>query len=277
MSDSIKAAFDRDGYAVARSMFAEAEVSALIEHYMALRARGARQHDRVGPSWSKRDPLRRYPRMSHMHRHDDTTLRWLTDPRIREVLNDLLGRDPYAVQTMLYFKPAGSRGQALHQDNFYLRAEPGTCIAAWMALDPSDEDNGCLHMVPGSHRWPLLCTESADTRVSFTDVKVPLAGQHEALPVVMRPGDVLFFNGSMVHGSLPNTTTDRFRRSLIGHYIEGEAERVAEYYHPVLRMDGTPLDLGVSEGGGQCGEWVEEPSGPAIVLSGRQTLTRKHE
>ena len=57
----------------------------------------------------------------------------------------------------------------------------------------------------------------------------------------MDAGDVLFFNGALVHGSYPNTTADRFRRALIGHYIEGAAAQVAEFYHPALRMDGTPL------------------------------------
>jgi ectoine hydroxylase-related dioxygenase (phytanoyl-CoA dioxygenase family) len=126
---------------------------------------------------------------------------------------------------MLYFKPPGARGQALHQDNFYLRAQPGSCIAAWMALDTCDEANGCMQMVPGSHTWPLLCTEKADTSQSFTDVTVPIPPGQAVQPVAMQPGDVLFFNGSLVHGSFPNITTDRFRRSLIGHYIEGDASR----------------------------------------------------
>jgi hypothetical protein len=42
-------------------------------------------------------------------------------------------------------------------------------------------------------------------------------------------------------------------------------------------MDGTPLDLGVSADGGACGEWTDANSAPAITLSGRQTVTRKHE
>lgn len=276
MSGSFKTAFELDGFAVARGLFAESEVDTLREHYMVLRRRGSYADDVVGVRPSSRDPLRRYPRMAQMHRWDEATLRWLLDRRLADALTQLLGVEPYAVQSMLYFKPAGSRGQALHQDNFYLRAEPGTCVAAWLALDPADEDNGCMMMVPGSHRWPILCTERADTRVSFTDVTVPLAG-HEAVPVHMAPGDVLFFTGSMVHGSLPNTSTDRFRRALIGHYIEGDAEQVAEYYHPALRMDGTALRLEVSEGGGACGEWVEQDGEPTVAMTGTHTVTRKHE
>jgi phytanoyl-CoA hydroxylase len=274
MSDSFKEDFDRDGYVVSPSVFGTDEVERLREHFMTLRRRGPYEHDLVGVEPASRDPLRRYPRMAQMHRWDDTSLRWLLDARLRSRLLALVGTDPYAVQTMLYFKPPGSRGQALHQDNFYLRAEPGTCLAAWMALDPTDEANGCMLVVPGSHRWPILCTAKADTTVSFTDVTVPIPAGQPIEPIVMDPGDVLFFTGSLIHGSMPNTTVDRFRRALIGHYIEGDAKQVAAYYHPALRMDGTPLRLDVSEGGGACGEWTASGT---ITLTGQHTVSRKHE
>ena len=77
------------------------------------------------------------------------------------------------------FKPPGSRGQALHQDNYYLRVHPGTCMAAWLALDDCDDANGCMQVVPGSHTWDILCTEDADTRISFTSVTVPLPPDQE--------------------------------------------------------------------------------------------------
>src|SRR5262249_7898503 len=169
---------------------------------------------------------------------------------------------------MVYFKPPGSRGQALHQDNFYLRVQPGTCMAAWLALDRCDEDNGCMQVVPGSHEWPVLCTERADTAVSFTDVTVPLPSGPEVQAVRMEPGDVLFFNGTLVHGSYPNTSADRFRRALIGHYIHGAAEQVARFYHPALRMDGTPLELAESPSGGACGVWVERDGAAVAELVG---------
>lgn len=215
--------------------------------------------------------------MIHMHRWDERSLRWVLDERLRLYLTGLLGQEPYAVQTMLYFKPPDARGRALHQDNFYLRVQPGTCITAWMALDPCDEANGCMQVVPGSHHWPLLCTEKADTSVSFTDVTVPLPLGQEVHAVRMEPGDVLFFNGSLVHGSYPNTTTDRFRRSLIGHYIQGDAEQVGQFYQPALRMDGTPLELPTSRGGGACGVWVERDGTQVVEVSGEEVVSRKHE
>jgi hypothetical protein len=73
----------------------------------------------------------------------------------------------------------------------------------------------------------------------------------------MKAGDVLFFNGSLIHGSFPNTSADRFRRSLIGHYIVGDAQKVGGFYHPVLRMDGSVVEMETSDGGGPCGVWRE--------------------
>jgi ectoine hydroxylase-related dioxygenase (phytanoyl-CoA dioxygenase family) len=189
----------------------------------------------------------------------------------------LLGASPYAVQTMFYFKPAGARGQALHQDQFYLRVQPGTCVAAWMAVDPCDEENGCLQVVPGTQALPTLCTTDADSAQSFSGDTVVLPEGMAAVPVVMAPGDVLFFNGQLVHGSAPNSSHDRFRRSLIGHYIVAEAEQVSRYYHPALRMDGRPLELGVSALGGPCGVWVEEAGAPVARLEGVETRQKMHE
>ena len=263
--------YQREGYAVARGLFSQAEVDALKEHYMRLRLQGSYNGDSAGvpiPSGQagqagqvadpKPDPLVKYPRMIHMHRWDELSLRWMIDPRIRVAMTQLLGEAPYAVQTMLYFKPAGARGQAMHQDQFYLRVQPGTCMAAWMALDPCDEENGCMKVVPGTQNLPILCTERANTVESFTDTTVPIPPGKKLMPVIMQPGDVFFFNGSLIHGSGPNFSTDRFRRSLIGHYVAAEAEQVTKFYHPILRMDGTVVELAESERGGPCGRWVDE-------------------
>jgi phytanoyl-CoA hydroxylase len=277
LTDAHKAAFRDQGYVRVAGLFSADEVAAFRDHFMTLRKHGAYPGDLAGVDARSNDPLRRYPRMIHMHRWDEVSLRWVLDPRLAACLTGLLGRAPYAVQTMLYFKPPGARGQALHQDNFYLRAQPGTCMAAWLALDPCDEANGCMQVVPGSHTWPLLCATKADTSVSFTDVTVPVPEGYAPEPVVMDAGDVLFFNGAVVHGSFPNTTPDRFRRALIGHYSEAAAEQVAEFYHPALRMDGTPLTLERSADGGACGVWVEGDGEPVVELVGTESIVRKHE
>ena len=266
-------AYDRDGFLVVAGVFSANECACYRDHYMSLREKGSYPGDFGGVDPTSADPLKRFPRMIHMHRWDDTSLRWMLDPRLNACLTALLGREPYAVQTMLYFKPAGARGQALHQDQFYLRVQPGTCMAAWLALDDCDEENGCMQVVPGSHTWPVLCTTTADTSVSFTDVTVPIPEGQEVRPVRMCAGDVLFFNGSLVHGSYPNTSKDRFRRALIGHYIAGEARKVGGFYHPVLRMDGSMVELEDSPASSSCGVWAEEEGKSVISVVERSAIS----
>ena len=261
-----KTFYKQNGFVKIEGLFSKEEVVFYKNHYMHLRET-THEGDFSGVNSNENDPLKKYPRMIHMHRWDQASLDWMLEPRLKTILNTLLEREPYAVQTMLYFKPPGARGQALHQDNFYLRVQPGTCIAAWLALDDCDEENGCMQVVPGSHTWPILCPISADTSQSFTDITVPIPEGTPVEPALMKAGDVLFFNGSIVHGSFPNTSPDRFRRSLIAHYIEGDAQQVGSWYHPALKMDGSPLELENSPGATKCGDWVEVDGQSVIEVS----------
>lgn len=261
--------FQEHGYAIVPGLFSTAEVELYNRHFEAMRQREVVESHIApldGHVSEDGDPLKTYPRLMQPHRRDETSLQWLIDERLNQYMTAMLGCEPFAVQTMYYFKPAGARGQALHQDQFYLHVQPGTCMAAWMALDVIDEENGCLQVVPGSQEWPILCTTQADTTQSFTDVTVDLPADAAPVPVRMNPGDVLFFNGQLVHGSLPNTSADRFRRALIGHYIVGEAEQVYKWYHPVLRMDGSPVEFGESADGGTCGTWVTQDGQPVLEM-----------
>lgn len=253
---SPRQAWIQDGFFVVRNVFSPDECEEFRTHYEdlnneLLRKNSAWAMDGIDPSSA--DPLARYPRMVQPHRFDEISLRFLLDPRLRDIMTGALGEEPYCAQTMLYFKPPGARGQALHQDQMYLRVAPGTCLAAWLALDRCDSANGCLSVVPGSHTLPLLCNVEADTERSFTGNTVPVPSGMDVVEVVMEPGDVLFFHGNLIHGSEPNTTPDRFRRSLIGHYATGDAQRIAEFYQPLLRFDGSVVDVEQAEGGGPCG------------------------
>ncbi|MGW2382321.1 phytanoyl-CoA dioxygenase family protein [Streptomyces sp. NPDC001658] len=250
--------FQEDGFMVARGLFGADEIDALCARFTALHAAGP-VPGHFSPRVSE-DPLHRHPRVMQPHEIDDLARRFLLDRRLREILEGLLGEEVLAAQSMFYFKPPGARGQALHQDNFYLRVEPGTCVAAWIACDVIDRDNGGLEVVPGTHRMDLFCPEEADAEVSFAREYVPPPAGLAAVPVDMSPGDVLFFNGSLVHGSQPNGTTDRFRRSFIGHYVGASTERIGEYYRTIA-MSGERVRLPESEGAGPCGTEFE-PHGP---------------
>jgi phytanoyl-CoA hydroxylase len=247
--------FRDEGYIVMEGLFAPEEVRELVDNLMQMHAGGPIPgcFEPADPEEADGDILKLYPRMMHPHRVNELALRYLLDDRLEAVLTGLFGEEPLAAQSMLYFKPAGAKGQALHQDNFYLKVEPGTCIAAWVALDAADQENGGLEVVPGTHDMELFCPEEANSDVSFTRDYVPVPEGLEAVPVVMQPGDVLFFNGQLVHGSQPNTSEDRFRRSFICHYVGRSSERISKWYRPILTMDGEEVRIEESAGGGPCG------------------------
>ena len=247
-----------EGYHVARGLFSPDEVAALRGHAMDLvhhRSGEFCEGGAVDPDSA--DPLRRYPRIIQPHRKDLTSRRFLLAPRLRVLLTELLGEEPVAVQTMIYFKPPGGRGQALHQDQRYLQVAPGTCVAAWLALDDCDPDNGGMRVVPRSHLLDLLCPVPSDTDRSFTAETVPVPEGLAPVDVVMQAGDVLFFLGNVIHGSEPNTTQDRFRRVIVGHYATGDAQRISRWYEGAMSFDELPAPLEGVEGGGRCGEFVD--------------------
>ncbi len=248
-------AFHQDGYLILRGLFQQDEIAELLDTFMTMHAGGPIPgcFSPASEEEAAADPLKRYPRMMHPHRVNEVARRYLLDDRLETVLAALFDEEPLAAQTMVYFKPPGGRGQAQHQDNFFLKVEPGTCIAAWVALDAADEENGGLSVVPGTHAMDLFCPEEADLDVSFTREFVPVPEGLEAIPTRLAPGDVLFFNGSLVHGSGPNRSADRFRRSFICHYIPRSAEKMSSWYRPILTMSGKEVTINANTDGGPCG------------------------
>ena len=77
----------------------------------------------------------------------------------------------------------------------------------------------------------------------------------------LKAGDVLFFNGSVIHGSTPTTSADRFRRSLIFHHVPASTVEMSHYYE-ALSFDGAKQDIATNMDGGPCGTTQELPTGP---------------
>ena len=71
--------------------------------------------------------------------------------------------------------------------------------------------------------------------------------------VLLDPGDVLFFNGSLIHGSKANTHTTLWRRAYILHYAPRRTVSTAGHFSPGLDFDGSDLHWQATAGGGPCG------------------------
>ncbi|MGF1448742.1 MAG: phytanoyl-CoA dioxygenase family protein [Opitutales bacterium] len=251
--ERLKLAFDEVGYAIAAQCFSPEEVDEIREYFqqgtrLATKDGGFDKGMLAGKQGAE---LQQWPRFLHPHRDHPLALRALLHPRVRSILQRLFGTDPLAAQSMYYFKSPGAGGQQLHQDNIYLQAEPHTCIAAWTAIDAADSANGGLMVVPGTHRMELDCRKNEEGETHARRIRLPEGARAECPE--LQPGDTLFFNGQIIHGSGPNRTTDRFRRSFIGHYICGTSEMVARFYHPVLDFEGRTVSIAENSGGGPCG------------------------
>ena len=247
-------AWQRDGYLLVSGLFEAEEIDDLREHFMQIQAEALNPNSPLREFYQPKtaressDVLQQFPRVMHPHRFDAKSMNQMLDARVGAVLGDLMGAEPIAAQSMFYFKPMGARGQALHQDNFYLNVQPATCIAAWLAVDAADPQNGGMSVVPRSHRNGVLCPQMADMTQSFTTEDVGVPDGLEAIPAIMQAGDVLFFGGETIHGSTPNISENRFRRAFICHYVPATTTAMSQNYFPLRHLDGTFFEAEKLEG-----------------------------
>jgi phytanoyl-CoA hydroxylase len=154
---------------------------------------------------------------------------------IQAILKRLLGEPAQLIQDMALLKPpqVGTE-KPWHQDMAYFDwTPPEKVIGAWIALDPATAENGCMHVLPGTHREGAVphvhrrdC-QIADERIETDrDVMVPLA-----------PGGVLFFASMLHHGTPPNASRSR-RWALQFHYAAVSAGRMNRREHAALFFDG---------------------------------------
>ena len=253
--DEMKASFQQHGYAIARGLFSAAEVEEIKANFSRIAENGPipGYFEPVSKEDSAGDPLKEFPRVMHPHRYDAVSRRYLVHPGVLTCLRELMQDDVLAAQSMFYYKPPGSRGQAMHQDNFYLLVDPQTCVAAWTAIDDADTENGGMYLVPDTAEEEIACPETANAAESFTTHFVPTPKGKKAVPCVLKAGDTLFFNGSSIHGSGPNRSKDRFRRSFICHYVPKSTQRISKHYLPLLTPEGEDVMIETNHAGGPCG------------------------
>ena len=253
--DEMKSSFKQHGYAVARGLFSQSEVEEIKSTFDRIADNGPipGHFDKVSKEESGGDPLKEYPRVMHPHRFDPVSRRNLVHRGVLTCLQELMQDDVLAAQSMFYYEPPGSRGQAMHQDNFYLLVEPQTCVAAWTAIDDADPENGGMYLVADTAEEEIACPEKANASESFTTHFVPTPKGKKALPCLMKAGDTLFFNGNSIHGSGPNRSKDRFRRSFICHYVPKSTQRISRFYLPLLTPDGEDIMIEANSSGGACG------------------------
>ncbi|HYE04444.1 MAG TPA: phytanoyl-CoA dioxygenase family protein [Planctomycetota bacterium] len=124
------------------------------------------------------------------------------------------------MQSMLFVKPPGFPGQAWHQDELYIPTRDRSLAGAWIAIDDATIDNGCLWVIPGSHRTGYLYPQREHGKLDEFDFAGESHGFDESaeVPVEVKAGTVVIFNGYLLHRSRRNRSQG-FRRALVNHYM----------------------------------------------------------
>lgn len=150
----------------------------------------------------------------------------LWHPAFTVAASQLLGGAVRFWHDQLFCKPARHGGVvAWHQDySYWTRTVPMQHLTCWIGLDESTRDNGCVHYVPGSHRWTLLpITGLAGDMDAIREVLSDEQWQQFNRPVAveLKPGECSFHHPLMVHGSFENRTDRPRRATVINATLDG--------------------------------------------------------
>ena len=142
----------------------------------------------------------------------------LWNPAFLMPASQLLGGAVRFWHDQLFCKPAHHGGVvAWHQDySYWTRTEPIAHLSCWIGLDDSTLENGCVHYVPGSHRWNLLpITGLANDMEAIQRVlSEAQKAQFKPVAIELKKGECSFHHPLMVHGSYENRS-DRPRRGAV--------------------------------------------------------------
>jgi phytanoyl-CoA hydroxylase len=228
--------FHRDGYLRAGKVLTDEQVDVLraeIERVIA-------ERDDAG----KPQPV-----LCHNMNHDDENAVWqivniweasapfkdlIANHQIAEEMTQLTGASTLRIwHDQIQYKPARIGGVNMwHQDApLWPILAPMTEVTAWVALDDVDPENGCMHMVPGSHRWGNHMAWIRNNVPDWNAMPAEFEGHKvEVRACPVRRGEVHFHHALTWHGS-PDNRSGRPRRALAIHFMSNETRYVESGNH----------------------------------------------
>jgi phytanoyl-CoA hydroxylase len=216
------------GYLIGPDMMTEEEINQLKQETAKI-FRGERGIVdgliEVDTNESDKDVLKKYLAIHFPHKMSSVIKKSLTHEKIIEVLTGIVSPNVKCMQSMLFVKGPGKAGQSWHQDEFYIPTRDCSLVGVWIAIDEATVENGCLWIIPGSNKPSYIRPREANHSDEYADVDTINISSYSAdsIPVEVKSGSVVFFNGYTLHSSKRNKTTDCFRTALVNHYMSAES------------------------------------------------------
>ena len=185
---------------------------------------------------------------SPLTRHEPFMLRLTADPRLLDLASVFLGPDIAVYGTHFLCKPPlDGKAVAWHQDGGYFPLDPMEALTLWVAINPSHRGNGCLRVIPGSHKLPLQSrTESRRSEVEIlTGMDQSVVDESMAMDLELEPGDVSAHDVTIVHGSEPNHS-GHWRKAAAIRYISAHTRVLDQSQGSQFLLRGTAVP-GINE------------------------------
>jgi len=220
--------YNEQGFLVAPDLLDPASIAALKKEAVEI-FRGHRGHvDGLLETGGVPDTevLKQYVAIHFPHKISPLIKASLSNPAIIGILTGIVSPNLKCMQSMLFVKPPGKAGQSWHQDEYYIPTRDRSLVGAWIAIDDATVGNGCLWIIPGSHKPGYMMKRVPSASDEYADVDtVDVSGYDstDTIPVEVNSGAVVFFNGYTLHSSLRNKTSDDFRMALVNHYMSAES------------------------------------------------------
>ena len=195
--------------------------------------------------------------LGHTHTHFRWAYDLATHPRILDAVEDVLGPDILVWTVSIFPKyPRDPGFISWHQDGTYWGLDSTRVTTAWVALTDSTLDNGCMRVVPGSHRQAILPhrdTYAPDNRLSRGQEIEARVDEQDAVDVVLRAGEMSLHHVNIIHGSNPNPS-DGSRIGFAPRFTTPETSQI----------DGEPLTAVLARGRDRFGHFRLQPGAPTL-------------
>lgn len=154
---------------------------------------------------------------------------------LRDVVAQVLGPDLAVWNTVLWNKKPGDAAIPWHQDHDFDYLQPDVGLAVWLAIDDVTVANGCVEVIPGTHRDVLPFIPR--TVAGEFDSRVPdsIVGGHRPVPIALRAGEFMLFCNKILHRSGPNRSPRR-RLGLTIRYTTTFTRVDASKFFPGYRL-----------------------------------------